>query len=140
MKSGATSSLGNASGTAVVNDVQAVSYRGEENLWGDLFKFVDGVIKSSPENFSAASAPGEIKINTDTLPSVYLSGGYTDSFVYSDTLDYTFFSGSNIGNSALPVGDRVWNTTETGTVMTFGGLPHYKNYSGLFCYSLENND
>lgn len=140
MKTGATSSLGNSSGAIVDNNVQAISYRGEENLWGNMFNFVDGIINVPSENFSSTSASGKIKINTDTLPSIYLSGGYTKSFVYSDALDYTFFSGSNTGNSALPIGDRVWNALETGTIMLSGGLPHYGNTAGLFCYSLEKTE
>lgn len=41
---GATASLGNASGTALNSDnIQMVSYRGEENLWGNCDTFIDGI-------------------------------------------------------------------------------------------------
>ena len=41
---GATSYLGNATGSVTnSNGINIVSYRGEENLWGNIWKFIDGM-------------------------------------------------------------------------------------------------
>jgi len=41
---GATTNLGNASGMAVgTNGLVSISYRGEENFWGNIWKWIDGL-------------------------------------------------------------------------------------------------
>lgn len=41
---GATITLGNASGSVVnANGIQIVSYRGEENFWGNIWWWIDGI-------------------------------------------------------------------------------------------------
>ena len=44
VNTGATASLGNASGmTTGTNGLVSISYRGIENFWGNIWKFVDGI-------------------------------------------------------------------------------------------------
>ena len=51
--SGATVSLGNASGAVTnANGIQIVSYRGEENFWGNIWWWVDGMNEQNPSTFA----------------------------------------------------------------------------------------
>ena len=56
---GVTVNLGNASGTASnANGIQFVTYRGEENFWGNIWTWVDGL----NENMDATTHEGTIYI------------------------------------------------------------------------------
>lgn len=51
---GATVNLGNASGAVTnANGYNVVSYRGEENLWGNIWKWEDGLNIKNPSTFAA---------------------------------------------------------------------------------------
>lgn len=114
---GATVSLGNKSG-AVVNDngIQIVSYRGEENPWGNIWKWVDGLNRhiNNGENIvyiadhgftdDTGAAPYE---NAGISPST--KDGYVYAFCYSEEFDWLFIAGETSGDSNLPVGDYFWN-------------------------------
>ena len=121
---GATVNLGNASG-AVINDngINIVSYRGEENFWGDIWAWVDGI------NHYANSTTGECDTYIadhgfvdDSGASPYVNAGisakygngYVSAFCYSEAFDWLFIAGELIGNSSLPVGDYFWNQNGTG--------------------------
>ena len=50
---GATVNLGNASGSITnANGYNIVSYRGEENIWGNIWTWVDGMNEENPTPFS----------------------------------------------------------------------------------------
>ena len=50
---GATVNLGNASGAVTnANGVQIVSYRGEENFWGNIWTWVDGMNENNPSTWN----------------------------------------------------------------------------------------
>ena len=54
---GATVSLGNASGAVTnANDIQLISYRGEENFWGNIWTWVDGMNEENPDPFESGQA------------------------------------------------------------------------------------
>lgn len=120
---GATVVLGNASG-AVVNDngIQIVSYRGKENPWGNIWKWVDGANIKNPTVF-ASGDQGELfiadhgfadDVGTDPYEETgiyppYASWSYISAFCYSEKFDWVFIPGETKGNSALPVGDCYQN-------------------------------
>ena len=144
---GATVNLGNASG-AVINDngINIVSYRGEENFWGDIWAWVDGI------NHYANSTTGECDTYIadhgfvdDSGASPYVNAGisakygngYVSAFCYSEAFDWLFIAGELIGNSSLPVGDYFWNQNGTGwRVAILGGNWYYGSNAGAFCWSV----
>ena len=146
---GATVNLGNASG-AVTNDngINIVSYRGEENFWGDIWAWVDGI------NHYANSTTGECDTYIadhgfvdDSGASPYVNAGisakygngYVSAFCYSEAFDWLFIAGELIGNSSLPVGDYFWNQNGTGwRVTTLGGTWYHGSNAGAFCWTLDN--
>lgn len=121
---GTTITLGNASGTASnANGVQFVTYRGEENFWGNIWKWVDGL----NQYFDVANKTSTIYIadhgfTDDIGTGVYedagiipsLTNGYVSAFCYSEDYDWLFIAGEVLGDSSLPVGDYFWQTTTTG--------------------------
>lgn len=146
---GATVNLGNASG-AVTNDngINIVSYRGEENFWGDIWAWVDGI------NHYANSTTGECDTYIadhgfvdDSGASPYVNAGisakygngYVSAFCYSEAFDWLFIAGELIGNSSLPVGDYFWNQNGTGwRVARLGGEWSNGSYAGAFCWHLTD--
>lgn len=123
---GATANLGNASGAVTnTNNINIVTYRGEENFWANIFKFVDGLnIYCDPTigehylyvcndlDFTESKKTGNYKDCGFTLAK---ANGYVNAFGYSEEFDWLFFP-SETGNSAsssVPVGDYFYQAAAT---------------------------
>ena len=143
---GVTINLGNASGTASnANGVQFVSYRGEENFWGNIWGWIDGI----NEYMDATTHEGTIYIADhsfadDTGTGAYedagiiavYGNGYVSAFCYSEKYDWLFIPGELLGNTALPVGDYCWNGNTGWRVAALGAGWHYGLYAGAFYWAL----
>ena len=113
---GSTSELGNATGQALGTTGQvSISYRGIENPWGNIWKFVyginihgDGMQKGGMPYICANYDFSESK-NFDNYTSAGFtlanSNGYVSAMGYSQECDWLFMPSEASGNSALPVGD-----------------------------------
>lgn len=144
---GATVSLGNKSG-AVINDngIQIVSYRGEENPWGNIWKWVDGINRHvTAERNIVYIADHGFKDDTSDAPyedagiSPCTKEGYVSAFCYSEEYDWLFIAGETDGNSSLPVGDYFWNyQANIWTVAMLGAGWTYSSTAGGFCWFLDN--
>lgn len=145
---GVTINLGNASGTASnANGVQFVSYRGEENFWGNIWGWIDGI----NEYMDATTHEGTIYIADhsfadDTGTGAYedagiiavYGNGYISAFCYSEKYDWLFIPGELLGSSALPVGDYCWNGNTGWRVAVLGAGWHYGLAAGAFCWLLND--
>nr|DAQ34747.1 MAG TPA: tail collar fiber protein [Caudoviricetes sp.] len=145
---GVTINLGNASGTASnANGVQFVSYRGEENFWGNIWGWIDGI----NEYMDATTHEGTIYIADhsfadDTGTGAYedagiiavYGNGYISAFCYSEKYDWLFIPGELLGNTALPVGDYCWNGNTGWRVAVLGASWHHGLNAGAFCWSLND--
>jgi hypothetical protein len=144
---GATITLGNASGSVVnANGIQIVSYRGEENFWGNIWWWIDGI------NHYANATTGECDTYVadhgftddskaapyeDTGMCAKYGNGYISAFCYSEDFDWLFLPGEFNGNTALPVGDYCWNQNGTGwRVARLGARWIDGLNAGAFCWSL----
>lgn len=143
---GATTTLGNKSGQVInTNGYSVVSYRGEENPFGNLWKWVDGINTNNGSTFAEGDtgtiyiADHGFKDNSGDAPyteigfsSVYLGWSYISAFGYSEDADWLFYPTEGKGNSSLPVGDcgqvvnPGWRVTRLGTSWSNG------SNSGLF--------
>ena len=146
---GATASLGNASGTATNgNNIQMVSYRGEENLWGNIMEMVDGMNVLNPDPFTAGQsgqlfvADHGFKENTGGLPyhetGIYpvYGEGFISAFGYSPEFDWLFVASELKGNTSLPVGDY-FSSSDTGwRFPVVSGEWHRSNAAGPFYMNL----
>ena len=144
---GVTINLGNASGTASnANGVQFVSYRGEENFWGNIWGWIDGI----NEYMDATTHEGTIYIADhsfadDTGTGAYedagiiavYGNGYVSAFCYSEKYDWLFIPGELLGNTALPVGDYCWNGNTGWRVARLGASWGSGLRAGAFCWGLN---
>lgn len=148
---GATVSLGNASGAVTnANGIQLISYRGEENFWGNIWTWVDGMNEENPEPFESGQA-GTLHVadhgfadnskaspykNTGIHP--IQGSGYVSAFGYSEEFDWLFIGVEFSGNDALPVGDYHWNNNSGWRVAILGGCCSSGSGAGAFCWYLYN--
>jgi hypothetical protein len=145
---GGTSSLGNASGNAP-GDVGkcSVSYRGEENPWGNIWKFVDGFniypysvheLYVADNAFEESKTDGTYKNAGITLAK---QNGYVSAMAYNEPFDWLFFPSETLGDSNLPVGDYFYQNNEyTGgfLVTLLGAGWYYGSAAGGFCWDVTN--
>lgn len=131
---GSTASLGNGTGraTETINEkggVQttetadgktSVSYRGVENDWGNIWKFIidpniwgNGAMGGGEPFYCDDFNFAENK-KTDNYKgagfTVTNAGGYISAMGYSTACDWLFMASECLGNSSLPVGDYHWVT------------------------------
>lgn len=145
---GATQTLGNKSGSVDVDGYAIPTYRGEENLWGNIFTIVDGFTlegKGKNDGWYALGDYRENGIDGSYKPfgfTIAKSNGYVKYFGYSEDADFAFIPGAtNDGaNSALPVGDYLYqNSAYDGfLVARLGGHWSYGAYAGLFHWRLAS--
>lgn len=148
---GATVSLGNASGAVTnANGIQLISYRGEENFWGNIWTWVDGMNEENPEPFESGQA-GTLHVadhgfadnskaspykNTGIHP--IQGSGYVSAFGYSEEFDWLFIGVEFSGNDALPVGDYHWNNNSGWRVAKLGGCCDNGSDAGAFYWDLDD--
>lgn len=147
---GATVSLGNASGAVTnANGIQIISYRGEENFWGNIWTWVDGMNEENPDPFESGQA-GTLHVadhgfadnskaspykNTGIHP--IQGSGYVSAFGYSEEFDWLFIAVEYSGSDALPVGDYAWDNNPGWRVALLGGCCDNGSYAGAFCWHLH---
>jgi hypothetical protein len=141
---GATTLLGNASGMATgTNGLVSVTYRGEENIWGNIWKFTDGMniycdaSQGIHSLYIADSAFAESK-NTDNYKDAGVTlatrTGYISAMAYNEEYDWLFVPAETLGDSSLPVGDYFYqNVASSGyKIALLGGAWYYASYAGAF--------
>ena len=117
---GATTNLGNASGSVKnTNGWNIPSYRGEENIYGNIWKWVDGLNRHVKNGVNTIHvADHGFTDNTDAAPyedvgfTPATGEGYVSAFGYAEDFDWLFICSEHTGNSSLPVGDYYWNTNQ----------------------------
>lgn len=159
---GSTSELGNTSGRAsktintkgdastaeTVDGKTAVSWRGTENPWGNIWKFVYGInfyctvdkpfegYVCTDLNFAESKNSGNYENIGFTLPS---TNGYISAIGYSTKYDWLFLPSEVTGNSSLPVSDYYYqnNTWNGYRIALLGGLWDSGGGAGGFCLGLN---
>jgi hypothetical protein len=139
---GATTLLGNASGSAANG---SISYRGEENFWMNIWKWVDGLNIFNQSDLYVADHG--FSDDTDSAPymdagiTLAKVNGYISAFGYNEEFDWLFFPSETIGNSSLPVGDYFYQTTSVDAwrVALLGGAWFHSSYGGGFCWSVGSS-
>lgn len=138
---GATTTLGNKSGQVInTNGYSVVAYRGEENPFGNIWKWIDGINVYNKNEGSVYIADHGFKDDTNAAPysdagiTICGSNGYVSAFAYNEDFDWLFIASEVLGNSSLPVGDYFWqNKAYNGyTVARLGGYWSNGSYAGGF--------
>lgn len=160
---GSTASLGNGTGRATetttyeggvatkntVDGKTSISYRGVENFWGNIWKFVYGLnfycevgkpfLGYVCKDFNYAESK-----NTDNYENIGFAlpseNGYISAMGYSTKYDWLFLPSEVKGNSSLPVGDYYYqNNTWTGyRIALLGGSWSSGSVAGGFGWYLSN--
>ena len=131
---GSTASLGNGTGRAektttyeggvakeyTVDGKTSVCWRGKENFWGNIWKFVHGIniwgngkmgggqpYICSDFSFAESKNSGNYEPAGFTVTN---ANGYISAMGYSTACDWLFIASECLGNSSLPVGDYTYIT------------------------------
>ncbi|WP_290491170.1 MULTISPECIES: phage tail protein [unclassified Aerococcus] len=144
---GATQTLGNKSGSVDADGYAIPTYRGEENLWGNIFSIVDGFTLEGKGKHNGWYALGDYRengIDGSYKPfgfTIAKSNGYIKYFGYSEDADFAFIPGATNGgaNSALPIGDYLYqnNAYDNFLVARLGGYWSGGADAGLFHWYLN---
>lgn len=160
---GSTASLGNGTGRAektttyeggvakeyTVDGKTSVCWRGKENFWGNIWKFVYGIniwgngkmgggqpYICSDFSFAESKNSGNYEPAGFTVTN---ANGYISAMGYSTACDWLFIASECLGNSSLPVGDYTYITVNLNgyRIALLGGYWNSGGDAGGFCWSLD---
>jgi len=133
---GATSFLGNLSGRQAGTDgLTSVSYRGLENMWGNIWGWVDGIniqadnklwINTSNQNFASDSFVAPYLLQ-GTLSNV---NGYVSKLL---GVKYGMFATQSTGSSTTRIPDYYSQSTGS-RVAVLGGGWDFSSRAGFACF------
>ena len=161
---GSTASLGNGTGRAektttyeggvakeyTVDGKTSVCWRGKENFWGNIWKFVYGIniwgngkmgggqpYICSDFSFAESKNSGNYEPAGFTVTNV---NGYISAMGYSTACDWLFIASECLGNSSLPVGDYTYITINLNgyRIALLGGGWRNGGGAGCFYWYLSN--
>ena len=159
---GSTSGIGNGTGRAertttyeggvakeyTVDGKTSVCWRGKENFWGNIWKFVYGIniwgngkmgggqpYICSDFNFAENKNSGNYEGAGFTATNV---AGYISAMGYSTICDWLFIASECTGNSSLPVGDYTYITQNLNgyRIALLGGYWIHGGNAGAFYWYL----
>jgi len=159
---GSTASLGNGTGRAektttyeggvakeyTVDGKTSVCWRGKENFWGNIWKFVYGIniwgngkmgggqpYICSDFSFAESKNSGNYEPAGFTVTN---ANGYISAMGYSTACDWLFIASECLGNSSLPVGDYTYITVNLNgyRITQLGGNWDYGGSAGGFSWYL----
>ena len=160
---GSTASLGNGTGRAektttyeggvakeyTVDGKTSVCWRGKENFWGNIWKFVYGIniwgngkmgggqpYICSDFSFAESKNSGNYEPAGFTVTN---ANGYISAMGYSTACDWLFIASECLGNSSLPVGDYTYITVNLNgyRIARLGGGWNDGGFAGGFCWRLD---
>lgn len=161
---GSTASLGNGTGRAektttyeggvakeyTVDGKTSVCWRGKENFWGNIWKFVYGIniwgngkmgggqpYICSDFSFAESKNSGNYEPAGFTVTN---ANGYISAMGYSTACDWLFIASECLGNSSLPVGDYTYITVNLNgyRIALLGGRWYDGGSAGGFYWYLSN--
>lgn len=145
---GATANLGNTTGSITTPDGwNIVTYRGEENFFGNIWKWIDGINIYNYGEGSVHIADHDFTDNTKEAPyedaGITIAGttGYVSAFAYNEDFDWLFIASETLGNSSLPVGDYFYQTKASSsyTVAALGGGWATGTFAGGFAWIVSRS-
>lgn len=161
---GSTASLGNGTGRAektttyeggvakeyTVDGKTSVCWRGKENFWGNIWKFVYGIniwgngkMGGGQPYICSDFSFAESKNSGNYEPAGFTvtpKEGFISAMGYSTACDWLFIASECLGNSSLPVGDYTYITVNLNgyRIALLGGGWSYGGDAGGFCWGLND--
>lgn len=146
---GVTVSLGNKSGMVEQDGFEIPTYRGEENFYGNIWKWVDGLNIKPQDIHDLYVSTHSFEDDTGNVPyenagfTLAKTNGYVSAFGYgNEEYDWLFFPSETSGNSSVPVGDYFYqNNTSTANWLAamLGGSWGSGVDGGGFSWSVSNS-
>ena len=137
---GNAASTKNSNGTTyTTNGDVSVSYRGIENLWGNIWGWIDGLtLNGYTPYINTGYTFTDTTVGTQLAYNVP-SSNYQSKFGYDSTLDwvmlpYSSASESDPGNAII--GDYVYTSSSSNRVADLGGNWYGGSNAGLFYWDL----
>lgn len=160
---GSTASLGNGTGRAektttyeggvakeyTVDGKTSVCWRGKENFWGNIWKFVYGIniwgngkMSGGQPYICSDFSFAESKNSGNYEPAGFTvtnANGYISAMGYSTACDWLFIASECLGNSSLPVGDYTYITVNLNgyRIALLGGRWSNGGDAGGFYWGLD---
>jgi hypothetical protein len=141
---GATSSLGNKSGKATGTDgLVSVSYRGVENFWGNIWKWVDGFNINNGVSY-ISNVNGNFVSNIFTGQYIATgfananANGYVSSVGLNVNFDYGFIPTVALGTSTSKYADYFFQNSSGSFGALLGAGWNNGAYAGAFYWFLIN--
>ena len=141
------SDLGNASGQVTITHYQTsqtthpFSYRGIENLYGNIWKWVDGInIKGNNNPWIADNGFVSDQFSApyvDTGLTLLASNDYVSQVAFNARLDYGFLAATGSGSSSTYLTDYYLQSTGNLSAF-FGGTWYTGTNAGAFNWYLNN--
>lgn len=147
---GATTSLGNKTGAVKnANGFTCVSYRGEENPYGNIWQWVDGMNIDRAVPTDGTSEKHDLYIADHGFDDTAKTGAYTkvgfrlpitegyiSAFGYDEKFDWLFMTSETKGNTSLPVGDYFYRHPNYNGMLAalLGGDWYSGSSAGGFCW------
>lgn len=160
---GSTASLGNGTGMAektttyeggvakeyTVDGKTSICWRGKENFWGNIWKFVYGIniwgngkmgggqpYICSDFSFAESKNSGNYEPAGFTVTN---ANGYISAMGYSTACDWLFIASECLGNSSLPVGDYTYITVNLNgyRIARLGSYWNGGGFAGGFYWYLD---
>lgn len=148
INTGLTASLGNSSGMADgENGKTSVSYRGEENLWGNICTWLDGINIEAKSMNNAYVGGKNINCVSDTSEGynrfetrLAHKTGYVSRFGYDKKYDYLFLPAEANGASNKPVNTYFYQnyTANAFCVAMLGGHWSRGTACSVWCLDVFN--
>ncbi|WP_024348453.1 hypothetical protein [Lacrimispora indolis] len=149
INTGSTSFLGNASGMAPgTNGLVSISYRGEENFWGNIWGWEDAInvrnISITDFGYAYFNQPDYRTVNpADSTDTNYKevgfqiapTTGYASAIGWSEDCDFAFLATETAGSSSIPLNDYFYQNKDYigWLVSRWGGSWNYGLNAGAFC-------
>lgn len=151
VNTGRTSSLGNLTGSANgTAGTVSLSYRGLENPWGNIWKFIQGINEYIDKSGAFHGYICDDYIFSENQNTGNYSGigfglarktGYISAFGYSTEYDWLFLASEANGSAEFPVGDYYWygsTNPEQWRDCVLGGGWYNNCQAGSFYWNLHS--
>lgn len=143
---GACDTFGNSSGMANgENGKVSITYRGEENFWGNNWSWEDGLNIECKNLHNAFFALGNYSDDTKASPYMDVgfqlakSSGYVNAIGWSEQCDFAFLAMRTTGASNKPMHDYFYqNASYNGFMVSLLSGRYFGSDAGAFCRNVAD--
>ena len=152
VNTGTTSTFGNSTGSAVgLPGKASVSYRGIENPWGNIWKFIEGLnimgngVQKGGIPYVCTDYNYIENISNNNYERIEFTitnqSDYISAFGYAENGDWLFLPSESLGSPTDSIGDQIYvvNNLNGYRIAMLGGRWDYDVQAGMFYLGLGDN-